>query len=512
MKAYELYKDLIGPELRLHVENGDKDSWKTVEIAGVTDDSRKVGKDFAFFALKGMKADGHDLVEEAVRRGSAVLCVEDVSRVPPEYEGLVLEAENTREIFAKACYRFADSPAEGWLNVGVTGTNGKTTVTHMIEHVFNRLGVVTGVIGTVDHHLGSARWPARLTTPDPAELAARLRDFSRLGAKALAMEVSSHALAQRRADGIPFNIGVFTNLTRDHLDFHYDMDDYFGAKLRLFAELIPEVRNPKGAVINVDDEYGRRLASRLKIPVVTFGREEASVVYEILEETFAGTKARLNIAGTNHELMLSVPCRHNLQNALAALGAALAAGLDKVKALEALADFTGVRGRLEAVPNSRGVHVFVDYAHTDDALKSVLSSLSAIGDRMSPRPRMITVFGCGGDRDRGKRQLMFEAASGFSDVVVATSDNPRTEDPNRILDDVLARAKKEDMGARVFREPDRRRAIGLALEKARPGDVVLIAGKGHEEYQILGTQRLEFSDQAAAREILAGLSSNKEFS
>lgn len=504
MKALKLFKEYIGPELRLHAIKGDieKTGWEEVEIGSVVDDSRKVGKDSVFFAIKGTQTDGHEHLEDVVRREPAAIVVEDISRVPSEYRGLLFETESTRKIFAKVCYKFADSPSDGWLNVAVTGTNGKTTVTHMIEHILNEQGLLTGVIGTVDHHVGATKWATQLTTPGSAELTARLQAFARLGTKAMAMEVSSHALSQYRADGVPFNVAVFTNLTRDHLDFHYDMEEYYQAKRRLFSELIPDVRVPKGAAINVEDEYGRKLANSLKIPTLTFGIAEADVVYEIVSQGFSGTELALDIKGEKETLKLAIPSKHNVQNAIAAVAACLLLGMDRAKTLKAISTFPGVKGRLEAVPNSKNVNVFVDYAHTDDALKSVLTSLKLIRDNQKQKAKIITVFGCGGDRDRGKRPLMFNAAFSLSDTVIVTSDNPRTEDPNGILDDILRKLKPEDLNKRVFREIDRKKAIVQALNQASPGDVVLIAGKGHEEYQILGTQKVHFSDCEVVKECL----------
>ena len=500
MKAIRLFKDLIGPELRLHPQKADavKGRWEDFEIANVVDDSRKVTKESVFFAVKGSQSDGHDHLDDVVRRNPVAIVVEDVARIPMEYEGLVFEGENTRKFFAKACYRMADSPGESWVNVAVTGTNGKTTVTHMIEHILNGLGHLTGVIGTVDHHIGTTKWATQLTTPGSSELTSRLQDFARLGAKALAMEVSSHALSQYRADGVPFNVAVFTNLTRDHLDFHYDMEQYFSAKRRLFTELLPEVRLPKGAAINVDDEYGRKLSKSLKVSLMTFGEVDADITYKILRQDFAGSELELEFLGVKMPLALRVPCKHNVQNALAAVAATVLLGMEKEKVLELISTFSGVKGRLEFVPNPRNLHIFVDYAHTDDALRSVLTSLNIIRDKqeqdLKRRPKIITVFGCGGDRDRGKRPLMMDAASELSDTVIVTSDNPRTEDPNSILEDILRKVNPQELEQNVFREVDRRKAIGMAISRAQAGDVVLIAGKGHEEYQILGTQKVHFSD------------------
>ncbi len=505
MKAQNLFKDLIGPDLRLH---SDKTLWEQLDIQTLTDDSRKVTEGSLFFALKGAREDGHDHLEQALKRKPAALCVEDLSKVPSEFEGPILEAESTREVFAKVAYRLQLSPADHWLNIGVTGTNGKTTIIHVIEHILSQQGTPTAVIGTVDHHLGEKHWDTNLTTPGTLELTSRLQDFKSLGTKAFVMEVSSHAIAQHRADGVPFNIGVFTNLTRDHLDFHRDMEEYFETKMRLFTNLIAKTRVPRGAVINIADAYGARLAGFIKIPLITFGTADADLAVTILEEDFTGTKFTVTYKDQTYGATLTMPSRHNIQNAMAALGVAILAGYDFVKSLQAVSTYKGVKGRLEAVPNKKGLHVFVDYAHTDDALKNVLSSLDAIRKSQKSSAKIITVFGCGGDRDRGKRPLMFAEADLRSDLVIVTSDNPRTEDPNLILDDILKNAKASDFNQRVWREVDRKKAIHKALEHARAGDVVLIAGKGHEEYQILmgadgKTKKHDFSDRQVVEEFLA---------
>ncbi|HEX4922813.1 MAG TPA: UDP-N-acetylmuramoyl-L-alanyl-D-glutamate--2,6-diaminopimelate ligase, partial [Bdellovibrionales bacterium] len=365
-------------------------------------------------------------------------------------------------------------------------------------------GLDTGVIGTINHHLRDKIWPTELTTPGSVELHGRLRDFADHGAKALAIEVSSHALSQHRGEYIDFDAAIFTNLTRDHLDYHSTMDEYFAAKAKLFTGLLPRSKKSrKAAVINSDDSYGRQLAAIAKAPVVTFGQSQSDFKFEILSEDFSGSQIQYDFRGSRHAVKVKIPCRYNVYNAAGALACVLALGLDAAKARSDLESFMGVKGRLERVVHGRKFHVFVDYAHTDDALTNVLDSLGAIRAKQAQKSRIITVFGCGGDRDKGKRPLMAQAAVRGSDFVVITSDNPRTEDPDKIIQDIVAGVPKTALGKTVLTETLRRDAIETALEIAQDGDVVLIAGKGHEDYQIIGKQKYPFSDVEIVREILS---------
>lgn len=496
MKLHELLKDAPLHNLRRGSSAENIDS--------ISQDSRDVKAGALFVALKGAKADGHDLLSQVVIKKPAAIAVENISKVPNDFSGVVIETPDTRSLLDYVARRFHGEPDTKLVCVGVTGTNGKTTTANIVEHLLTACGFPTGVIGTIDHHLGSKTWPTTLTTPGSLELFGRLADFVKEGAKALSIEVSSHAIEQHRGEFIAFDATIFTNLTRDHLDYHGTLDNYFETKAKLFTDLFPRSsKKKKVAAINVDDSYGRELAKRNRMPVLTFGQNEADLKFAVLNEDFSGTKVALNFRGGEHELSLKIPCRYNVYNSMGALAALVGLGFDLTQLLKALSEFSGVKGRLERVVNSRGLHVFVDYAHTDDALNNVLDSLKTIRSKSHSKAKIITVFGCGGDRDKGKRPLMAKAAVAGSDVVVVTSDNPRTENPQTIIQDILAGVPKDVLGKTVLTEIQRRDAIETALKIAGPGDVVLIAGKGHEDYQIVGTQKFPFSDVETVREILS---------
>ena len=476
------------------------------EVSQIVFDSRKLEPGCVFVAIRGGRADGHAFLGEAVAKGAIALVVEDLANVPGEFRGGVVIVRDTRDALNKLASRFFGEPARQMFCVGVTGTNGKTTTTHVVEAIFNEGGRPTGVIGTIDHHLGSRVWKTEMTTPDPISFQLRLSEFLSHGAQAVAMEVSSHALHQSRVDEVPFDVAIFSNLTRDHLDYHKDMDDYFAAKRKLFTELLARSMKPmKTAIINADDAYGRKLMETRIAGIETWSYgagADASLRFEVLEQGFQGSRFKLRTPRGIGELFVRMPGLHNVYNASSAVGAGLAAGLDFDTCAKALDGFMGVKGRLESVPNPKGVHVFVDYAHSDDAIATVLHYLGAIRRHAKLENRLITVFGCGGDRDKGKRPLMMKAAAKGSDLVVLTSDNPRTEDPGAILKDAAAGADPSTMGKTLFIEVDRKQGIRKALDLAKKGDVVLIAGKGHEDYQIIGTTRTPFSDAAVVKEIL----------
>jgi UDP-N-acetylmuramoyl-L-alanyl-D-glutamate--2,6-diaminopimelate ligase len=481
------------------------------DVSALVFDSRRLVRDCVFFAIHGGRSDGHDFLQAAVDAGALALVIEDVGRVPAGYKGTIVAVESVRRTLNKLASVFFGEPAKALFCIGVTGTNGKTTTTHMCEAIFNHAGLGTGVIGTIDHHYRDHVWKTEMTTPDPVVFQKRLKEFVDLGAKAVALEVSSHALSQSRVDEVPFDVAVFTNLTRDHLDYHKDMGDYFEAKHKLFRDLLSASSKPHPtAVVNDDDAYGRQIqvdspdgAGAGRARKWTYGRgAHATLRYDVHSQGFDGTRFTLHTPQGSQEFRLPMVGLHNVANACGAIGAALAAGLPLAKCAEALAQLRGVNGRLDAVPNAKGVHVFVDYAHTDDALKTVLHYLNEIRRSAGIQNRLITVFGCGGDRDKGKRPLMAKAALEGSDVVVLTSDNPRTEDPEKILDDAQAGIPGARAGTNLFREVDRRKGIAKALALAKPGDVVLIAGKGHEDYQILGTTKVPFSDFEVVKEIL----------
>jgi UDP-N-acetylmuramoyl-L-alanyl-D-glutamate--2,6-diaminopimelate ligase len=471
------------------------------EVSNVCFDSRKLEAGCVFVAIRGLKADGHDFVAQAAKQGAIALVVEDKNSIPNDFPGAIIVTDDTRTTLNRLAAKFYGEPSHRLFCVGVTGTNGKTTTTHMIEAILNEFGWPTGVIGTINHHLGQQVWQSEMTTPDPMSFQRRLHEFETMGARAVAMEVSSHALSQARVDEVPFDVAVFTNLTRDHLDYHKNMEDYFQAKARLFQVLLQQSSKPaRFAIINKDDEFGRRLSAD-GATIWTFGSNEADFVYKILEMNFNGTRFLLNTPQGEAHIHLPMVGSHNVENASAALAVGLAAGAHVDTCVAALEKFKGVSGRLESVPNNKGVHVFIDYAHTDAAIAGILKNLNNVRSSSQTQNRIITVFGCGGDRDRGKRPLMMKAALDGSDLVILTSDNPRTEDPKVILEDALAGASSDQIKNKVKVEVDRKKALALALQEAKSGDVVLVAGKGHETYQQIGKQKFPFSDFEVVSEL-----------
>jgi UDP-N-acetylmuramoyl-L-alanyl-D-glutamate--2,6-diaminopimelate ligase len=379
----------------------------------------------------------------------------------------------------------------------------------MIEKIFSDQGRKCAVMGTIDHHLGNIVFPTELTTPGPLELQSRVREFVDAGAEVLSMEVSSHALDQNRVDSVQWNTAVFTNLTQDHLDYHGTMGKYFQAKEKLFRERLFE--SPKAvvwAVINTDDPWGRRIRLPERVGLLTYGIQEGDLRASIKNMDFSGTEVEIFANGKSFPIKLQVIGKHNVLNALAALGASLTAMIPFERALRSLSEYLSVPGRLERVSGPEEKYFFVDYAHTPDALENVLQTLRSVSDAFKAegslerkKNKIHLVFGCGGDRDTSKRPQMFKVAKKYADFVYITSDNPRTEDPMKIIGDILSASPMERdlnpgwLDACTWVDPDRRSALRKASERAQPGDVILIAGKGHEEYQIVGTERIPFSDR-----------------
>lgn len=496
MKLSELFSCLQGSRSVAHQPDR--------EISSVCFDSRKLEPNCVFVAIRGVKTDSHQYLKEASAQGAIAVVVEDENQVPAEFSGAVVKVSDSREALNKLAARYYGNPAERLICIGVTGTNGKTTSTHMIEACLEQSGIPCGVIGTINHHFREHVWHTELTTPDPLSFQKRLREFLDLGARAVALEVSSIGLLQSRVDEVPFDVAVFSNLSRDHLDYHRDMEEYFQAKRKLFHELLRRSLKPHAtAVINADDEYGRRLINDGAPVLWSYGEGSGVALrFEILEQGFFGTRFRLHTPKGAAEFEIQMTGLHNVYNATSAVGASLAAGASLESCVQALKRLTGVKGRLEAVPNGRGLYIFVDYAHTDGAIETVLHYLNGIRRAAGLKNKIITVFGCGGDRDKGKRPLMMKAAAHGSDLVVVTSDNPRTEDPERIIQDALAGASAADLERKIFKVVDRREGIRKAIELATSGDVILIAGKGHEDYQQIGTTKYPFSDVEVVKEIL----------
>lgn len=478
---------------------------QAAKVTGVFNDARQVIPGSVFFAICGSKVDGHSFIPDAILKGAQALVVQDPTKVPASFSGAVIVVPNTREALDLIASRFYRDPGQELFCVGVTGTNGKTSVTYMTEAILNAGQLPTGVIGTVNHHLGEKIWPSEMTTPDPIFLQKRLREFRAEGALAVAIEVSSHALDQKRVDSVPFNTVIFTNLTRDHLDYHLTMDNYFEAKQRLFTDLLWKTdKQPCFAIINIADKYGRRLKVADPATLWTYGTQDADLRYSIIKMDFALTHFKVHTPMGDGEVRLPMSGVHNVQNAVAALGAGLSAGLPLDLCISALDKFTGVPGRLQSVPNNKNLSVFVDYAHSPDALENVLRALQSVRENLQSSARIWTIFGCGGDRDKGKRPLMAQMALRFSDEVVVTSDNPRTEDPRAIIQDILAGVPGADKVKTTVIE-GRKEAIEQTIQRASRGDVILIAGKGHEDYQIIGKDKIPFSDLKVAQETLEAL-------
>lgn len=488
------------------------------EVSSLVFDAKAAVPGCVFVAIRGNKVDGHSFLEEAIQRGAKAVVVEDQSRVPAGFRGFVHVVSSSRRELARLSSVWQGSPSNELFTVGVTGTNGKTTTTHMIEAVLNHGGRPTGVIGTIDHHLLDKVWSTEHTTPDPVVFQKRLRQFVESGAKAVAIEVSSHALDQSRVEGVEFDVGLFTNLTRDHLDYHGTIEAYFESKLKFFTDILHRSSKPEPrAILHIDDPWIEKAFHRIKPlgkpQIWTFGQKGADFEYEIITQGFEGAEIVLTSPFGTRRLKLAMAGIYNIQNAVGAMATGLAAGFSIELAAKAIESLRGVNGRLESVANSLGLHVFVDYAHTDDAISAILKLLQdlraagkdreSFSSRPSGRPRIITVFGCGGDRDAGKRPLMMKAALRGSDIVIVTSDNPRTEDPEKIIDDAMAGANPSDH-SRIHRVVDRRRALMQALDIAVQGDVILIAGKGHEVTQTIGTVKQPFSDVKVVRELMEG--------
>jgi len=464
-----------------------------VAINAVTHDSRKAGPGALFVAIKGLAADGNQFVEAARKKGAAAIASEQ----PVQPGSPWLQVPDAREALAYLSAAVLGEPARALELVGVTGTNGKTTTTYLVDAALRAAGHKVGLLGTVQYRIGDRLADATRTTPEASDLQALFREMVDAGCSHAVLEVSSHSLELKRVAGCEFRVAVFTNLTRDHLDFHGDMDSYFQAKRKLFAELV----RPDGrSVINADDDRAAELAAASRAPVWTYGLDKpADFQAEDVRLALDGTRFRVESPVGTHEVKSALVGRFNVQNVLAAFAAAVAAGVAPEVALRGLATVTGVPGRLERVAGATGFAVIVDYAHTDDALKNLLETVRELGPS-----RVITVFGCGGDRDRTKRPLMGAVASRLSDVVIVTSDNPRSEPPEAILEEIqrgMNGGRKAERHAIV----DRREAIARALELARPGDAVVIAGKGHETYQVLRDRTVPFDDRQVARDILSRL-------
>lgn len=490
--------ELVRPlEARLEVveRNGDQG----VVITDVTDDSRGITPGALFVAVKGERVDGHDYLAAAVKqRAGAVVIQEGRGAGVP-----TVLVKNSRRALGLLASHFHGYPSARLRVIGITGTNGKTTTSYVCKGLLESSGRHVGLVGTVSYIIGQDIIAASHTTPGAVELQRLFERMVREGLDGIAMEVSSHALALDRTAGIEFDVAVFTNLTQDHLDFHGTMDEYFRAKLRLFSDLGLEGRKTgaKRAIVNADDPRGEAVRAVCSVPVWTYGiRNEADIRAEAVQLTSRGTAFHLRTPLGSILVESSLVGEHNVYNILAAIGVALHEGISLDQVTAGIAAVTHVPGRFERVDAGQDFMVVVDYAHTDDALTRLLTAAQALRTG-----RIITVFGCGGDRDRTKRPKMGRVAVRLSDMVVLTSDNPRTEDPAAILAEVeigVKEALKDRPGVDYALVADRRLAIEHAIRAARTGDMVLIAGKGHEDYQIIGSKKFHFDDREVAREAI----------
>ncbi len=470
---------------------------ENVRVLGITHDSNQVGKGFLFAAIKGETTDGHAFIRHAVDRGASALLVETVDGIELRDISVVL-VEDCRSSLAQIASNFYSHPTKELKLVGITGTNGKTTTTYLLESILQQDNNNVGVIGTVEHRYQGAKITSNMTTPESIDLMALLRDMRKSGVEYVVMEVSSHSLDKKRVLGCHFDTAVFTNLSQDHLDYHKTLDNYFTAKKSFFAEVLKKSgKRPISSVINVDDPYGRKLIKDSPGNIISYSLEDrhAEVFADEIKFTNEGILSKVRTPWGEIDIKSNLLGRHNLSNILAATASALSLGVPSDSVEKGVLSLSSIPGRLERVDNHLGITILVDYAHTPDALKNVLQVA-----RPLTRGRLILVFGCGGDRDPMKRPIMGRIGRELSDILIVTSDNPRTESPEGIIEDIENGVFDGTFsGKTYFRIVDRRSAIEKAIEIAVEGDSVLIAGKGHENYQIVGKEKSPFDDREVAR-------------
>ena len=476
--------------------NGNPDA----AISDITHDSRHAGPGTVFVAIRGATLDAHRFIEDVMRRG-AVGIISELD-APADFRGVWLKVENARIAMARAASVIYGEPSKKLSLVGVTGTNGKTTTTYLCNAIAEAAGLKTAMLTTVEYRVNGISQPAVRTTPEATDTNKFLFEAVKQGCKFAAMEASSQAIDLHRCDFLQFRVAIFTNLTQDHLDYHGTMENYFLAKKRLFDGSIGT--KPQAAVINIDDEWGRLLADDLRknnVQVVTTAQDREADFTAVNPEVSISKGTAFTIKWKGGEAMISSPLigKPHIYNILSAAAATQFCGIDFDSVIRAVAQCKGAPGRFEPVATNRDFAVFVDYAHTDDALANTLQTA-----RKLAKGRIITVFGCGGDRDRGKRAPMGKAAGLGSDFVIITSDNPRTEDPLKIISEIEAGIKQTNTQYKVI--SDRRNAIYEAIRIAKSGDIVIIAGKGHETYQIIGDQKFHFDDREIAAEALRNIS------
>lgn len=478
--------------------------FQELEIRGVAHNSNNVKKNFLFVAIKGFQTDGHNFIDDAIEKGAITVAVEPhynykknfiqykTKKIP------ILRTKNNRIFLSKISALFYDYPSLKLNVIGITGTNGKTTVSYLTEHILKSAGYNTGLIGTINYKINNRRYSALTTTPESLDLQQLLARMLDSNVKYVSMEVSSHSLKLHRVDDCHFKVAIFTNLSEDHFDFHKNYKDYFESKAKLFELLKDSRLKNRFGIVNIDDRWGRLLYRRFnnKIKLFTYGINEKAD-FSAYNISLSLSCTRFDIKHRNRTFSIQTPLigKFNVYNVLVAFATSFLLRIPVKTIIDSIKRFKPPAGRMEII-KSRGIYIGIDYAHTDDALKNVLSSVRNITEG-----RIITIFGCGGDRDRKKRPRMGRVAARLSDIVIVTSDNPRTEDPEKIIDEIEKGVLKI-RSTNYYRIVDRKEAIKKGMQLATPGDFVLIAGKGHEDYQIIGTKKLPFSDREVVKEIL----------
>lgn len=468
-----------------------------LQLFGIASDSRLVKPGYAFVAIRGQSNDGHNYIHEAVKRNASLIVCEEIrGEIGTPY----VLVKDSRVALAALASLFFGEPTKRLSLIGITGTDGKTTTSILIEALLKGANLTTGLIGTVAYRFSDFEMPALLTTPDAMTLQQMFSEMVEKRVDAAIMEVSSHALDQRRTDFCHFDVAVFTLLSRDHLDYHKTFEAYMMAKMRLFVEVLPQSCKAKGVVANAQDPVTQEIIKQCPLPVLTFSLQDKNAhIFPISSDfNLDGLSAHVVTPWGDYQVQSKLIGAHNLQNIMAAIGACGMLGIDVRKALPSLSSISCIPGRLEKVKGKRPIHVFVDYAHTPKAIENVLRIVKGLARGQ----RIIIVFGAGGDRDKGKRPLMGKAAIENADFVVVTSDNPRSEDPVSIIEDILAGIPETKKDAYLV-EVDRRLAIKKALDLAKDGDIVVIAGKGHERFQIVKDKRLPFDDREVAKEFMS---------
>ncbi len=482
------------------------------EITGIAYHSKRMEEGFLFAAIRGLEFDGHQFIGEAVERGAKALLMEEGEEVPNR---TMIIVPNSRQALARVSSNFYGNPSSKVKLIGITGTNGKTTTTYLLESIFKKAGYSVGVIGTINTRFGQKTIAAANTTPESLDLQRILWEMVKEGTSHVIMEVSSHGLDLDRVLGCQFDGVIFTNFTSDHLDYHKTLEHYFESKRKLFADALTKSQKPgRFAVTNADDPRGGEMVRGIDLPAIRYGLSSScDVSADQVVSTFEGLSCRMRTPRGEFTVRSKLMGGFNLYNILAAVATGIGMEIPLEAIKNGVEELEGVSGRLEKVRNQKRMNVIVDYAHTHDALERVLLGLRSI----QRDGKMITVFGCGGDRDRTKRPLMGEVAGRYSDLAILTSDNPRTEDPLAIMDEVekglkslpLKEWHRDDVGSwrskkGYLKVPDRREAIRIAIGLAQPLDTVLIAGKGHEDYQIIGKKKFPFDDRVEAKKALEG--------